>query len=245
VTALRFAVLGARPEPYALAPTIVFRLRATEPSAAAVHALVLRVQVRVEPQRRGYAAGEAEALVELFGEPSRFAETLRPFPLAQLSTATGGFVGETELELSLPCTYDFEVAATKYLAALADGVVPLAFLFSGTVFCRRGGARSVEPVDWSCEAAFGLPVAVWREAVERAFPGTGFLRLRRSTLDALARRKAEWALTSFDELLEVLLETARAVEGAGRSAAVRPTAPEGRRAAGPRRGSVATGGARS
>ena len=54
-----------------------------------------------------------------------------------------GFAGETEVDLPVACTYDFEVAAAKYLHALGDGEVPLLLLFSGTVFvARRAGFAS-------------------------------------------------------------------------------------------------------
>ena len=47
-----------------------------------------------------------------------------------------GFTGTTEVDLPMPCTYDFEVTGSKYLHALRDGFVPLLLLFSGTVFTR-------------------------------------------------------------------------------------------------------------
>jgi hypothetical protein len=36
-------------------------------------------------------------------------------------------------DLPVGCTYDMEVAASKFLHAIRDGVVPLQFLFSGTL----------------------------------------------------------------------------------------------------------------
>ena len=47
-----------------------------------------------------------------------------------------GFTGTTQVAPAPECTYDFEVAAAKYLHALRDGTIPLQFLFSGTVFGR-------------------------------------------------------------------------------------------------------------
>jgi len=41
--------------------------------------------------------------------------------------------------VSLPCTYDMEVASGKYFASLDGGEIPLALLFSGSVFL--GGAN--------------------------------------------------------------------------------------------------------
>ena len=55
-------------------------------------------------------------------------------PWLHASTVAQGFTGRTEIDLPLPCTYDFEVSGTTYLHALRDGEIPLLFLFSGTVF---------------------------------------------------------------------------------------------------------------
>ena len=41
----------------------------------------------------------------------------------------------------MPCSYDLEVAAAKYLDALPDGEVPLAFHFSGRIFYRGEDGR--------------------------------------------------------------------------------------------------------
>ena len=54
------------------------------------------------------------------------------------------FTGTTEFTVPVPCNYDLEVAATKYLHALPDGEVPLSFHFSGrsSTAARAGGCRS-------------------------------------------------------------------------------------------------------
>ena len=71
------------------------------PNAAAppVHAVALRCQIRIEPQRRRYDADETAALVELFGEPGQWADSLRPFPWTHVSTTMPSFTGRTEIDL--------------------------------------------------------------------------------------------------------------------------------------------------
>lgn len=208
MSALSFSVLDAGPEPYAASPTMSFRLRVEETTGSVVHAAVLRCQVRIEPQRRRYASGEEERLVELFGEPGRWSETLRPFLLAHAVTTLGRFAGSTEVELLVPFTYDLEVAAAKYLHALEGGEVPLLFLFSGTVFSHSEGGVAIEPVAWTAEAAYRMPVAVWHQLVDAYFPGEGWLRLRRETIDALGRFKASRALPTWEQAVEALLKEA-------------------------------------
>jgi hypothetical protein len=209
VSGLSFEVVGADAERFAVAPALTLHLRVTEPTGTPVHALVLRCQLRIEPQRRAYAPDEEDLLRVLFGERSQWRESLRPFLWTHVATATGGFAGSTEIDLVVPCTYDFEVSGTAYLNALSEGDIPLVLLFSGTVFLRQGDALSVVPVAWHEEASFRLPVAVWREAMDAHFPNSGWIRVDRATLDALYRYRADRALTSWDATIGRLLDAAK------------------------------------
>jgi hypothetical protein len=202
---LTFTVTGIAPEPYAAAPNLLARLRIEESSGERVHALALRTQVRIEPQRRRYDDAEERALLDLFGDRTRFAQTLRPFPWVHTSTVAQGFTGATEIDLVLPCTYDFEVAGATYLRALRDGEIPLLFLFSGTVFTRGAGGFSVAQVPWDREARFRLPVRVWRDLMDAHFPGSEWVRMHRDTVDALAHFRHVRGLTSWDAAVTALL----------------------------------------
>jgi uncharacterized protein DUF6084 len=205
MTELSFSVVDVVPERYAAAPNLLARIRVEETTGARVHALALRAQIRIEPQRRRYDDSEEQALLDLFGDRTRFAETLRPFAWLHASTVAQGFRDSAELELPLPCTYDFDVSGTTYLHALRDGEIPLLFLFSGTVFTRGTTGFSVERVPWDREARFRLPVAVWRDLMESFFPGTEWLRMRRDTVEALAHYRHVRGLTSWDDAVTTLL----------------------------------------
>lgn len=203
--ALTFTALDIIAEPYAVAPQLTARLRIEESSGVAIHAIALRCQVRFEPQRRRYDEAEEEGLLALFGGRSRWRDTLRPFLWMQCSTMVQGFRESTEVDLPLPCTYDFEVTGSKYLHALREGVVPLALLFSGTIFTRGSSGFGVEQVAWDCEASYALPVAVWRQMIELNYPSTGWLRLDRDVLGELARYQAAHGLTTWDAAIQALL----------------------------------------
>ena len=99
-----------------------------------MHAIVLKAQIRIEPQRRRYSPEEEERLLELFGEAPQWGESLRPFLWTHVTTTVAAFTGSTEIDLPVTCTYDFEVAAAKYLHSLGDGDIPLVLLFNGTTF---------------------------------------------------------------------------------------------------------------
>jgi hypothetical protein len=194
---------------YAATPTLTVALQITESTGVKVHAIALRCQVRIEPHRRRYSADEARRLSDLFGDPSRWAETVKPIQLAMVSTMVPGFTSLTEIELPVPVSYDLEVASGRYLHGLDDGTVPLLLLFSGTVFIANGDSFSVELIPWSSEASYRMPVTVWQDVVNDHFPGGGgWLRCGRETLDALSAYKSENAYPTWDATLAALLAAA-------------------------------------
>jgi Family of unknown function (DUF6084) len=223
---LVFGCTGASAERYAATPTLAFALTITESTGVPVHAIALRCQIRIEPQRRRYSAAEARRLHDLFGDTTRWADTVKPIQLGLVTTMVPAFSALTEVELQLPCTYDLEVASARYLQALDDGTIPLLLLFSGTVFLAQGNGYSVELVPWSAEASFRMPVSVWQDVVDLHFPGSAWLRCRRETLDALAAFKAERALPTWDATLETLLAEAAAARPADASADTPTEAPD-------------------
>jgi hypothetical protein len=209
---LDFSVLDVFAEPYSAAPQLTARLRVEEGSGEPVHAIVLRCQVRIEPQRRPYDDAERDGLLGLFGERGRWGDTLKPFLWMQCNTTVQGFTGSTEVDLALPCTYDFDVVGSRYLHALGTGSVPLNLLFSGTVFARGGGPAGsrggfgVRQVPWHCEARYEMPVAVWRQMIAAHFPHSGWIRLDQDVLARFADLRARRGLISWDETVLTVLD---------------------------------------
>jgi hypothetical protein len=214
MTELTFGCTGAHALRYAATPTLCFTLTITEGSGVRVHAIALRCQIRIEPHRRRYSAAQARRLHDLFGDTSRWADTVKPIQLATVSTMVPGFTSVTETELQVPCTYDLEVASARYLQALDDGTIPLLLLFSGTVFVANGESYSVQLVPWSSEASYRMPAAVWQDVVDGHFPGSAWLRCAADTLDALSAFKAEHALPTWDATLTALLASAAEAKAA-------------------------------
>lgn len=206
---LNFSVVGARAERYAAVPTVVLRLRIAESTGAKIDAIALRAQIRLDVQRRRYAPEESELLSELFGDPSRYGDTLKPMLWAHAAQMVLAFQNEIEFDLPIACSYDFEVAAHKYLASLTDGIVPLNLLFSGMVFVE--GAQGVVPefVPWSCEAHYPLPVAVWRETIDAVFPNCAWIRVNRDLFDELRRFKIASVVPTWDAAIQRLCDLAK------------------------------------
>ena len=206
---LAITCVDVRPDLHAAAPTMVFRLRLTESTGVRMHAVALRCQIRIEPARRRYDAAEAERLLELFGETPQWSESLKPMQFASVGVMVPSFTDQVEVDLPVPCTYDFEVGAAKYLHGLDHGEIPMLLLFSGTAFRRTDDGRfEVELLPWSLEDRRRVPVAVWRDLMDRFFPNSGWIRLHRESLDALLRYKAARAVPTWDEAIAALLKEA-------------------------------------
>jgi hypothetical protein len=202
---LSFAIKSADAMRFAAAPTIAFSLGVE--SDKPVRSLSLNAQIRIVPTRRAYDNGDQARLVELFGTPERWGETVRGFLWTNTTLVIPPFEGTTTVDVPVACTYDLEVAAAKYFHALRDGEVPLEFLFSGTVFYLgdEGGLQTAQ-IPWECEAQYRLPIRIWRLAMENHFPGSAWLRVRRDVFDRLTAYKGERALPTWEATLEDLLD---------------------------------------
>ena len=209
MSALGFSIVGASALPYAASPTLALRLHVTETTGVRVHAIALRGQVQIEPQKRRYAVAESERLGDLFGSVDRYGETLRPLLWTHVATTILAFESETEVELAIPCSYDFDVAAHKYLAALEGGEIPIVLYFSGTVLLEGERGVAAELVSWTTEAKYRLPVAVWRETMDAHFPNTAWLRVSTDVFAELDRIRRTRGLRSWDATLGALCDEAR------------------------------------
>jgi hypothetical protein len=205
-----FRVLGAAARRHAAAPVLDFEVHVAEPNGRQVYTIALTAQVMIEPARRAYDDAARERLVELFGAPERWAVTTRSLLWAQVDVLVPSFTGSTTFHVPIQCSYDLELVAAKYFHALPDGEVPLAFNFNGTVFYRDDDGRlQMSLVPWSCTTEFRLPVATWRELIDRYYPHSGWVALGRQTLDALQREKARRGLPTIDACVAELLDGSR------------------------------------
>jgi hypothetical protein len=211
---LGLGVEEAAPRRGTAEPLLLFKLRVREAVAAGgeptpLHAVTLRCQIRIEPGRRRYTAAEQEQLVDLFGTPERWGQTLRPMLWQHISTVLPPFTGSGGTELSVPCSFDFNLAATKYFAALAGGDIPLCFLFSGTIFYEAAhGGLQVAQIPWDKEASFRLPAATWRGLMDLHYADCAWLCLRQDAFALLRQFKSRQGLVTWEQTIEQLLAAA-------------------------------------
>lgn len=206
---LNFQIVDAEAVPYAAVPTIAFKLHLSNlPAGQAVHTVALRAQIHIESTRRHYSADEQTRLVDLFGDPDRWSQTLKTMLWTHSNVVAPGFTGDSLVDMPVPCTFDFNVAATKYFHALEDGDLPLLFLFSGTVFYEdESGTLQVAPISWDKEAKFRLPVRIWRDLMENYYPNSAWLSVRKDVFDRLYQYKVRCGIPTWEQTLERVLDS--------------------------------------
>lgn len=205
---LDFKIVGLETATRGLMPLLHFKLKIMTAASEPIQALLLNAQIQIQSPQRSYTASEKEKLVELFGAPERWGQTLRNRLWTHANVTVGNFTSETEAVLSVPCSYDLNIAGAKYFYALDSGEIPLLFLFSGSIFYTTPEGRlQVERVSWNKECAYRLPVQEWKTLMERHYPNTGWLYLQRETLDRLWAYKRQSGLATWEQTIEQLLAT--------------------------------------
>ncbi len=209
MSSLTFSIESAQTIPFAAAPTIAFGVRVQNPNVdRAIQSIALRAQIMIEASRRHYNGDEREGLRDLFGEPDRWSQTLRSLLWTHVSATVPSFVGSVSTQLSVPCTFDFNVGSAKYFYAVKDGDLPLCFQFSGTVFYSPvGGPLQIEQISWEKEARFRLSAKVWHGMMDHYYPNSAWLRLGRDAFELLDTYKRRHGLVSWEEAIESLLAT--------------------------------------
>src|SRR5260221_4000062 len=138
---LRFIVESAEVVHYAAAPLLAFKLQiANNRREEIIHTVALRAQIQIEATRRKYDAAEQERLLDLFGEPDRWGQTLRTMLWTHASVVVPRFTGSVLADIPVPSTFDFNVAATKYFHGVTRAGFSLCHPFSGTLIYH--GLRS-------------------------------------------------------------------------------------------------------
>ena len=202
---LHFQVEDALATPNAAVPQLTFKMRITNSEPGPIHSIALRAQIQIEPARRRYTPAEQERLKELFGEPERWSKSVHPLLWTNANINATSFTGSTVVDIPVTCTFDFNVAITKYIYGLEGGELPLSFLFSGTVFHAGGMGLQIAQIPWDREASYKLPVRVWKEMMDEHYPNTAWLCLHRDVFDRLCEYKARHNIATFEQALERVL----------------------------------------
>lgn len=204
---LNFQVTGIEPSARGLTPILHFNLEiSNEPPAERIQAVMVQAQIQIQAAQRRYNDREKEGLIDLFGTPDRWGQTLRNRLWAHANTTVRAFSGSTEAVLPVQCTYDFNVIATKYFYALEEGEVPLLFLFSGTIFyAGPDGGLLVQQISWDKECVYRMPVKAWADLMDHYYPNSAWLSLQRDVFDRLSAYKSRLGMLTWEQAIEHLL----------------------------------------
>jgi hypothetical protein len=205
---LSFKIETSTVVPFAAVPMIAFQLQIQNAVPdETIHTIALRCQIQIEVTRRRYAPGEQERLLDLFGQPDRWSQTLRSLLWTHANVVVPGFAGaSTVVDLQVPCSFDFNVAATKYFEGLSDGEIPLNMLFSGTVFYAAEDSQlQVAPISWEREAKYKLPVKLWHEMMDSYYPNSVWINLHRDVFERLYQYKMQHGIPTWERALEQVL----------------------------------------
>jgi hypothetical protein len=199
---LHFQVEDAFPTPNAAVPQLTFKVLITNREPEPIHSIALRAQVQIEPVRRRYTPAEQERLQELFGEPERWSKSVHPLLWTNANVTVTAFTGSTVIDIPVPCTFDFNVAITKYIYGLEGGELPISLLFSGTVFHAGQVGLQIAQIPWDREARYKLPIRAWKEMMDQHYPNTAWLCIQRDVFDRLAEYKARNNIATWEQALE-------------------------------------------
>lgn len=202
---LSFRVTGAEGVAPCAQPTVLLQLQVADADNDDVHSIALRAQVRIDPTRRTYSADEEAALEGVFGVRGRWSETLRPFLWTHATTTIPAFRGATTTTLPIVSAADVDAAADRYCAALHTSTIPLLLLFSGTVLLTTPQGLRADPVPWTAEARFDLPLSTWTAALDGFAPGARALLLSRDLLQRLERLRIATEAPTLAQALDRLV----------------------------------------
>ncbi len=166
------AAPGRAPDRYAAAPTLLFGCRSARTSGVRVHAMALRCQIRIEPQRRHYDPDEAGRLLDLFGDRARWGDTLKPLQFADGAARASG-VHRHHRDRSCRCPAPTTSRSPRRNTSTPCGTARSRCCCSSAAPSSTAGrrdARRPDPVGPGDQRP--LPVPAWRDMMDLNFPGS-------------------------------------------------------------------------
>ena len=205
---LDFEIVSAEVKPHSAVPTLLFKMLVSNRNEnEEVYAAALKCQVLIEATRRSYDEELKTGLREVFGDPDRWEETVRSLMWMTITIPVSRFRKSAIVDIAIPVCEDHITAAGKYFFTVKKGEIPLAFLFSGTLFFAgpEGGVQ-ITQVPWHKEASYRMPADLWNQMMEIYFPGSRWVKLSSETFNRIYQYKARNNFTSLEECVEWLLK---------------------------------------
>jgi len=203
---LKFRVESASPVARAAVPMINFRVRVLNAGPEPVRAAAVVCRIEIDAPRRP-TAEDRERLKDLFGESSRWADSGSALLWTSATMVVPAFSETAACDLLAPCSFDFNVAATKYFYGLQERAAPLRFHFSGQVVFENS-AGGLESAAFAQEqACYPLPLSAWSELMDDYYPSSMWLRLPREIFERLYQYKTDRAIPTWEDVFDDILPT--------------------------------------
>jgi hypothetical protein len=208
---LQFRVESVETVTSAAVPMMNFRIRVTNRGIEPVCVAALRCRIEIDASGRRYTTQDRERLKELFGETSPWGESSETLLWTSAAIIVPAFAESVLCEVAAPCSFDFNVTATKYFYGLQEGAAPLRFLFSGrVVYESQTGGLDSAPIAHE-QARYALPVHAWSEMMEHFYPASVWLRLPRETFERLYQYKIDSGIPTWEDVFERILPSQEVV----------------------------------
>jgi Family of unknown function (DUF6084) len=188
-----------------------FRVRVSNLGIEPVRVAALCCKIEIDAPRRAYNAEDHERLKDLFGESSVWANSVDPLLWTSTTMIVPEFSESVLCELAAPCSFDFNVAATKYFYGLQEGAAPLRFQFGGQVFFENAAGVLESAAIAKESACYALPIAAWSDMMEQFYPASVWLRLPRETFERLYQYKMDSAIPTWEDVFERILPASQEV----------------------------------
>ena len=167
-----------------------------------VRAAAVVCRIEIDAPSRDPTVADRERLKDLFGESSRWAESGDALLWTSAAMVIPAFSRMTACDLLAPCSFDFNVAATKYFYGLQQGAAPLCFHFSGQVMFENSSGGLDSATLAPEQARYLLPLSAWRELMDHFYPSSVWLRLPRETFERLYRYKTDRAIATWEDVFD-------------------------------------------
>ena len=195
--------------PYGASPLLSFKLRVTNTGPEeSIHTVVLRAQIQIEVTRRHYTQrGTVQASGPIWRAGSLGPNSAQFFVDPRDRGGPAALPKRPLVELQVPCTFDFNVAATKYFHGLVRTEIYRSISFSAARFFMPTDQDQLQvaPISWEKEAKFKLPLKTWKDLIDHYYPNSAWLYLRRDVFDRLYQYKVRHGIPTWEQVIERVL----------------------------------------
>ena len=206
---LSFQIEAASVVPFAASPT--HRISSSTINNAvpdeAIHTIALRCQIQIEVTRRRYTPEEQERLLDLFGKPDRWSQTLRSLLWTHANRGCSRF--RRDRARTSICRFPAPSTSMSRRPSISRGSPMATSRCSCSSAAPSSTRRRQPPAGRAHLVGSGSTIQaackMWREMMDAYYPNSAWLNLRRDVFDRLYRYKMQHGIPTWEQALEQIL----------------------------------------